>query len=169
MTIALRREIPTRLLEACVREARALFEPLALGYRVFPYPAMIGAERFTGARQINVVNVPPDYEIGVGGISTTEYTIEFAFYFPRAIMVFQTGNTSYLDEITLLRRWLHAGGTVPNRNGRLADPDHPGQFINTDIKKFTWMRPTIQREEAAIEIPVHVTFGCREDADAQRA
>ncbi len=168
MTIALRREIPTRLLEACYREAVALFEPLGLGYRVLPYPLM-DAGGISGARQINIVNVPPDYEIGVGGVSDTEYTIEFCFFFPRSIVQFAPGANSYLDEITLLRRWLFAGGTKPNQNGRLADPDDESQTINTSITKFTWLRPQVSRNDAAIEVPVHVTFSTRETAAGDRA
>jgi hypothetical protein len=165
MTIVLQREIPTRLLEACHREAVACFTQLGYGDRIYPFPLLTNDT--VTARRINLVNVPPDYAIGVGGVSETEYTIESLFFFPRDAIAFKTGGFSYLDEVTLWRRWLFTGGTTPNKNGRIADPDYPGtqpnQFLATPIR-FAWLAPKPARDNAAIEVPVHVTFTTSEDA-----
>lgn len=169
MTITLRREIPTRLLEACVREAKALYEPLGLGYeeKIFGYPIMSEAD-LVNPRQLHVVNVPPNYETGVGGFGSSEYTIEFCFYLPIQLARLEEGQNTYLDEIMLLRRWLYAGGSAANRNGRLEDPDFPGKTINTEIKRFAWLNPEVLPGNVGIEVPVHVTFGVDETTDGKR-
>src|SRR5687768_11111514 len=99
--MALPRYVPTKLLEACNREARACFEQASLVatlpiigevtletlykandvWNIHPFPLMAGAT-IQLPRQVNIQIMPAEFEPGLGGTNKTGYMVEFDFFFP---------------------------------------------------------------------------------------
>jgi hypothetical protein len=175
--VSLPRSIETRLLEAVWRETIACFAREDLGlvegyggpenWRIYPYP-LLEAENVT-PRQVNIVNVPPEYKPGIGGNSDSIKEIEVCFHFPvNNSLKFTPGQNSFLDEIKALQVWLNKGGTPQNnKNARLLDPDGNGidQYINEKIDSFAWQNPYIPlKTKAAVVYPVLIAFSVKEDS-----
>ncbi|HXG58195.1 MAG TPA: hypothetical protein VNL91_04160 [Thermoanaerobaculia bacterium] len=154
----------TRLLEACYREAVACYSQAHLvelystngRLRIYAQPLLPGEQ--VVPRQINIVPLPPVWTPGVGGVSELGKEIEFTFHFPVQSVVLVPGETTFLDEVDELAKWLRAGGTSPNKNGRLADPDNPGKYLNEAIRRIEWDTPQPGPRNASVVVPVIVTF-----------
>jgi hypothetical protein len=192
------RIIETRLLEAVWRETIACFDDaqrtavikpvkfggtpwpaLGLGslyggpasWSIFPYPLMIppdGKVSIRAPRQINIANVAPDFDAGVGGVDDAVKLIECVFFFPVSVFILKAGAKSFLDEIRPWMSWLRLGGTAPNLHGALADPDIPGKWINDSIGRITWSEPQYVKGNAAAGVSVMIEFGVRENVIGER-
>lgn len=168
------RSIRTRLFESVALEIGHYIDQLsnaddygALGARrVFPYPFLPGEQIVP--RQINVNAAPFSFDQDVGGVTDSTYDFEIVFVFPLNILKFAVGQNAktYFDDIDGLRIWLFNGGSVPNKNGRLQDPDNAGQLINNRIS--AWREQLPRATVAGIEVPIIVEFESREDREGQR-
>ena len=117
-----------------------------------------------------------DFTAGVTQRSDVEYDVEVAFFFPPSVLFLSDGDYSYHDDITTVRAFLYAGGTAPNKSGRLLDPDWDG-ISQADTDK--WITLSIVRCQqgsyawgpngAYIVVPVVFTFMTRENAQGARA
>ncbi|HSY50400.1 MAG TPA: hypothetical protein VLC46_16430 [Thermoanaerobaculia bacterium] len=174
--MSLPRCIRTRLLEALWTETKNCFARDELGLaeayggsapRIYAHPLKPG-DSIT-PRQINIVTVPINFTEGTGGVTDSVYEYEILFTFPIQTIYYTPGENSYLCEIDALRYWLYAGGSVPNRNGRLADPDNPGAKINNNIVRWAEGGWRVAPGNAGVEVPVVISFETREDATGGRA
>lgn len=183
----LTRRIRTRCFEALLNETRNCFArditvatpdgPMSLqelyseraDLKIYGYP-LHPAESIR-PRQINITPAPMSFSEGVGGISDTDYDFEVTFIFPIEVIFYKAGQglNTYLDEIDEFKTWLLQGGSVPNKNARLQDPDNPGSVINLSIEKFAEQRWTPAPNQSGIEVPIIVGFGTREDRTGARA
>ncbi len=181
--MSLKRHIRTRCLEALWKETVACFGREDLGLRelygfastddpdtkeprIYPY-AILPMED-VAPRQINISIAPFLFQQGVGGISDTTYDYEVTFIFPSKLFRHVAGSNSYLDEMMELRTWLYAGGSVPNKNGRLQDPELPGQLINNEIVKWQEQPARYAAGSAGVEVPIIIGFQSREDSAGDR-
>ncbi len=180
--MTLPRYIPTRLGEAGAREAKGCFAQPSLGlesqykddsgaWKIKAFPVIPGQQ--TGQQitplQVNVVSVPQDYDTGIGGVNETTYSLVFGFFFPPNVVMFDVGANSHLDHIYALRDWLATGGSWAARLGRtveaspIEDPDSAGTSLGSLIG-FQWSEPRMTVGNAAIFVPVLVTYQTREDS-----
>jgi len=164
------------MLEALWTETKNCFARTELGLasayggaapRIFAQP--LKPSESIVPRQINIVSVPLSYERGTGGVTDSTYDYEILFTFPIANIFYTPGSNSYLDEVDALRYWLFAGGSAPNRNARLQDPDNPGTFINNNIIRWAEGGWRVAAGNAGVEVPVVISFETREDATGGRA
>jgi hypothetical protein len=176
------RRIRTRCLEALLLETRKcydrdidvatpagpqslrdMYRPDKKEMRIFGHPLEPG--KSIVPRQINIYPAPMTFTDGVGGISDLECAFEVDFIFPGEVIFYEPGalHNTYLDELDLLRIWLFNGGSVPNKNARLQDPDNPGSVINLEINRFSESHWADAPGNAGIVVPVIVGFGSRED------
>jgi len=167
------RSIRTRCFEALVLETAAYIEQAdnadeygeTNNRRVYGYPFIPGDA--LKPRQINLSAMPFTFSQGVGGVSEVTYDFEIAFVFPSNVLRFVTQAPTYFDDIDGLRVWLFGGGSTPNKNGRLADPDNAGALINNAIVSWQEQRANITTS-GLLEVPVVVGFESREDRTGQR-
>lgn len=181
--MSLKRYIRTRCLEALWKETINCFARETVGLReeygfaaadqpdtkephIYPF-ALLPMEGVK-PRQINISPAPFLFQQGISGISDTTYDFELTFIFPPRIFKHEVGSNSYLDDITELRAWLFSGGSVANKNGRLQDPDSPGEVINLGIVKFAEQSARYAAGSAGVEVPIIIGFETREDPSGDR-
>jgi hypothetical protein len=175
--MSLSRTIRTRMLEALWIETKNCFARAELGLDGlygFPDAPNIHAhpiapdQRITAPRQINISPAPREFRQGIGGVSDSAYDFEILFTFPRELLYYKVGTNTYLDETEALRLYLYAGGSVPNRCGRLADPDHPGTVINQSITRWSEQGWSLAPGNGGAEVPIIVSFATSEDQQGNR-
>lgn len=181
--MSLKRHIRTRCLEALWKETVNCFSREDLGLRelygfaapdlpdtkdprIYPFALMPMED--IAPRQINISPAPLLFQQGISAISDTTYDFELTFIFPAKLFRHVLGSNSYLDEIAELRTWLFSGGSVPNKNGRLQDPDLPGQLINNLIVKWQEQPARYAAGSAGVEVPIIIGFETRENAAGDR-
>jgi hypothetical protein len=182
--VSLPRAIPTRLLEACDREAKACLAQAALGleadykaadgsWKVFPYALLEGESAVQ--YQINIVVTPSSYEQGVGAINMTFLDVNWFFHFPVLIRTFTVGvgANTYLDHVWALRRWLMLGGTwaarisVAMKAAPIEDPDHSGESLGSLIRWEVGDPFVHPKSKGVLVVPVGTTWETRESSTGE--
>lgn len=177
--MALSRCIETRLLEAAWQETKNCFtdavrtsigQPaIALDatyssngqFRIFARP--FRKNESIVPYQINIVPIPPKWQVGTGGVGTTEYELEVDFVFPFDLLNIVVGQNSFLDHIAAYRAWLAIGGSwnVPKTRA-LQDPDNSGKEVAhlTSFAQDHWL---LAPGNAGVIVPVILGYETRED------
>lgn len=176
--MSLQRSIPTRILEAVAREARACFAQVALGVAdkylhrdgsstVYAW-AMFPADGIVPF-QINVVVTPTQFDQGLGAVNDTRYDVQVDFAFPSTLVKFADGENTYIDHVVALRHWLMRGGTwaerigAAMRSGELEDPDNANREI-AHLIGFGWGIPDPVPNTSAIVVPSKLVYETRENS-----
>ncbi len=176
--MALSRCIETRLLEAVWTETKNCFTDsvrVAAGdsaisldstyshggqYRIYGRPFM--KTESIVPYQINIVPLPPTWEPGTSGRSTTLYSVEVDFIFPFDFLNIAAGQNTFLDHIAVYRAWMAAGGSWrPNKGRALKDPDNPTKEI-AHLVQFAQEAWEPAPQDAGALVPVLLKYETRE-------
>jgi hypothetical protein len=170
--VALSRCIETRLMEAVLREVKACFAQADLGLsdeygdRIYARPWMESDPLVAYTIYINPM--PVTWEQGVGGVGESVYNVEVTFIFPWKAATFASGENSFLDHIEELRAYLFSGGTWPNNNNAIEDPDADNTSLAW-IRSFGWAAPEPAPNNAGMAVPVLLGYLTRENESGVRA